>query len=90
MAPTNFPKHARQHHAIHPGNHWEATNEHSQVVGYEKAPEARVKAAQLVVSDENVDDEAEEFIKLEHRKFALRDWMSQNGFSFSLLSCFPF
>ncbi|KAJ6313446.1 hypothetical protein OIU77_014866 [Salix suchowensis] len=72
-------KHHAKHHAKHPGNHWETTNGHGQVAEHEKAPGGRVKAGEIVVRDENVDEEAEEFIKLEHRKFALGEWMSQNG-----------
>ncbi|KAJ6719642.1 hypothetical protein OIU79_007314 [Salix purpurea] len=65
--------HAGKHHAKHPGNHRETTNGHGQVAEHEKAPGGRVKAGEIVVCDENVDEEAEEFIKLEHRKFALSE-----------------
>ncbi|KAJ6890173.1 hypothetical protein NC651_023851 [Populus alba x Populus x berolinensis] len=70
--------HAKQNHAKHDlRNNWETTtNGHGRVVEHERAPEARVKAGEF---DENVDEEAEEFIKLEHKKFESCRWMSKKA-----------
>ncbi|KAG6759035.1 hypothetical protein D5086_019328 [Populus alba] len=70
---TYSPEHAK--HDLR--NNWETTtNGHGRVVEHERAPEARVKAGEF---DENVDEEAEEFIKLEHKKFELCRWMSKKA-----------
>lgn len=76
MVFTNSPERAKQNHAKHPRNNWETTNGHGRIVEHERAPAARVKGGEF---DENVDDEAEEFIKLEHKKFELCRWMSKKA-----------
>ncbi|CAK7332545.1 unnamed protein product [Dovyalis caffra] len=78
MSSTTSPKHAEQHHPKHHRNNWQSTKGYGQAVEYEKAPVC-VRVGDNVVCSENVDEVAEEFIKLEHKRFELSKWMSMKA-----------
>ncbi|KAF9677868.1 hypothetical protein SADUNF_Sadunf08G0152500 [Salix dunnii] len=79
---------AKQHHAKHHRKNRGGTNDqhrdstfhhstHGQVVEHERN-QVCVKVGHRVVCNENVDEVAEEFIKLKHKKFELSKTMSTN------------
>ena len=88
MPLTNCPKHTNQHRAKHHRNNPETMNDryqdpaifnynrHSQAVEHERGAQVCVKVGHYVVCDESVDEVAEEYIKLRHKKFELSKSMS--------------
>ena len=80
MSPATKHHRAKHHRGGTVGQHQDSTFNHSkygQVVEHERN-QVRVRVGHQAVCYENVDEVAEEFIKLRHKQFELSKTMSMN------------